>query len=924
MLIRESESKLVSRLFIFELFQGAAIALYFITAISIFVDHLPADELPRVFILSAFLLWLFGFLYSKIEHLLLTKHLVYFVLIFNGLCIALFRLFIHFQDERWFLYLFLGSFNIIYLFNNLEFWGLVALLFDVRQSKRLFAIVSAWDGPSRMIGYAIAAVFTYFSGTGVNRTEDLLWIATFFMILAILLFIPLAKSDEMKNLVPTHLHHYATQSLQNIQASITGNKLIRNAAFVSFFSFCFYLVTNFVLYGYLKKQFHTDKSLAGFFAVFLVISRGLTLVIKPLFINRLLDKLGLRKSLLITPTFLLAFSGFTILMSLGQTTKFVFYLFLIMAIAVDILKSAIQNPVLLATLQPLPAPQRLRGHTLIKGLMDPFAFLATGILLVVILHPGKEINFELLSLILFGISVLWTFFCVSVDSNYIKMLIAAIQKRTLIARDITITDKDSLSFLLNRITNGTGEEAITVLHLVSSQNINHAAFYSAGIRHSSQEVNHLSLELIQSGNCHSLLPELRDMLYHDPGQEILQYLIRTITTLDKSEDVSAYLNHENIAVANAAALALLSHEASEKRILGENYLSSLFESGQPQRQINALGIMGKLKIQKFSGIALHLLSHPDEKIRHHAYIASGMLADSQSLRFLLENYTHHQNDKSILEALQLAGEEALPHIDHFLRTKPYGREKRRRLYVTLEKIGSNSSISLIQNYLQLFPQDSSTLLSLLYQLHFKCDANNEYYRMLLLETLETAADILNRLNFIKKGVPALFLVSKALELELLMIKDRCICLFSFLYDTDKIRKAKDGIDLNTRESIANSFELIDMTVPKEFSVPFILIFENVDFIHKKSGLHKFRHEPVLHVRQIVQSILKDEERKFNDWTKACVLYSFRYEKNHIDEEIIYNYLGSESRMLTELAGIMTDGKNETMPGKEFISPELIK
>lgn len=414
------------------------------------------------------------------------------------------------------------------------------------------------------------------------------------------------------------------------------------------------------------------------------------------------------------------------------------------------------------------------------------------------------------------------------------------------------------------------------------------------------------------------------MLYDHPGQGSLQHLIRTITTLDKSEDVSSYLKHENIAVANAAASALLSSTESEKKILGENYLSALFESGQPQHQISALVMVGKLKIQKFSEAALHLISHADEKIRHHAFIASGKLADGQSLRILLANYSHNHSDNSILEALRLAGEEALAPIDHFLRTHAYTREKRRRLYSTLEKIGSGPSISLLQNYLQLFPQDASILLSLLYQLHFKCAGNNEFYRMFLLETLQSAADILNRLHFIQKEAPSLLLVSRALELELSLIKDKCICLFSFLYDADKIRKAKDGLDLNTRESIANSFELIDMTVPKEFAGPFILIFENIDFIYKKSRLNKFRHEPVLNQRQIMQSILEDEEKRFNDWTKACVLYSFRYEKNQIDEEIIHSYLGAESRMLTELAGMMADRKDRSVPDKGFILPELKK
>ena len=390
---------MISRLFIFEFFQGAAIATYFFAAISLFVHRLPATELSKVFILSSFMLWLFGFIYNRLEHHLLTKQLIYFVLLFNGLVMFTFWLFIDLHEEKWFLYLFLASFNILYLLNNLEFWGLVALLFDVRQSKRLFAIVSSWDGPARMSGFAIAGIFASINHKDdIATTRDLLLIATIFMVVALVLFIPMARSRDMDNIAPADHHHYATQSLQHIQAALSGNQLIRNAALVSFFAFCFYLMTNFVLYAYLKKQMKTDNMLYLFFTVFFVLSRGLTLIIKPLFVNRLLDKIGLRKSLLIAPVTLFVLAGLSIFF--GQSSAgAIFYLYLVMAITADILRTSIQSPVLLATLQPLPTQQRLRGHTIIKGLMDPFAFLATGLLLLAFAGNSNQINLVALSIV---------------------------------------------------------------------------------------------------------------------------------------------------------------------------------------------------------------------------------------------------------------------------------------------------------------------------------------------------------------------------------------------------------------------------------------------------------------------------------------------------------------------------------------------
>ena len=67
--------------------------------------------------------------------------------------------------------------------------------------------------------------------------------------------------------------------------------------------------------GMSKSDFTAIFRLGRFFAVFLIVSRGLTLIIKPLFVNRLLDKLGIRKSLLFSPVLLLILSSVAVFFS---------------------------------------------------------------------------------------------------------------------------------------------------------------------------------------------------------------------------------------------------------------------------------------------------------------------------------------------------------------------------------------------------------------------------------------------------------------------------------------------------------------------------------------------------------------------------------------------------------------------------------
>ena len=766
-------------------------------------------------------------------------------------------------------------------------------MFDVRQSKRLFSIVSAGDVPAKMVGYIIALAFSSLIGT-----ENLLWIAAGLLGIAGLLFMPLYQSKEMKKLVPTKHHHYATQSLQNLQASIKGNELIRNVALVSFFSISFYIVANFILYGYIKQRFSTDTSLAIFFSVFFAISRGLTLLVKLLLTNRLVNRIGLRNALLIAPVLLLLLSAVTSMMPISGAS---FYLFGVMAITADILRSAIQSPVLLATLQPLPAPQRLRSHTIIKGLMDPFAFFASGVLLLMIVTSPVTVNFFLLSALLLFITLLWAVSCLFVDKNYIKMLAAAIRRRTLDGRDISITDKESLDFLLNKIEHGDEREAISVLQLISSQPIDHRKFYLQALKHDSPNVRGLTLQLILNHNYQTLLPELKEMMIQRATAPDLCEFVRVVGLLDQTQDVSSFLDHENSDVVYAAVLALLSHPDGRKKATGEAHLMKLFESGNSKSQQLALKIVRELKAIEYSDYVYKLLEVQPKESRYNTLQTAGILANEKLIDYLLSEFLQSEKDHDILEALRLGADVTTARTKILLDSGNCRLHKRRKLFLLLGKTGTPAAIDLLHECLEKYPQDSALLISLLYQAKYQSNESGKMFKKLIGETLEIAAGNVFKLNFLHRQPANYSLLIRALELELSTLRDNCIYLFSFLYDNEKIRRAKSGFELNTSESIANAVELIERIIPREYATIFTAIFEDTDLQNKSIQLKNFHKHPATSIDYLIKDILVDQPAHFNDWTKSCILYTFKDEKGLLNEQVIQTYIKSEDPIIKEIA-----------------------
>jgi len=327
-------------------------------------------------------------------------------------------------------------------------------------------------------------------------------------------------------------------------------------------------------------------------------------------------------------------------------------------------------------------------------------------------------------------------------------------------------------------------------------------------------------------------------------------------------------------------------------------------------KISGLEIVGEMKIHQFSDDVATLISHENENIRNSAFLVAGKLANENMLAALLAGYGQSDDDKCILKALGFAGEAAIAPVKYFLQTQKMEKNKRHQLYGLIGKIGGDAAANLLQESLQRFPGDEYNLLSILYQPQFPAPKNNNAYINLVKKNIENASKHLVALTTLKAHNHSHHLLIRALELELVSIRDKCLFLFSFLYDRERIRKSKIGFELNTRESNANAFELIDMVVPKEFSVPFILIFEHGDPLHKDPQLMKFFKTAPVTVHALMVNILRDENYTYSDWTKACCIYGFGKRLDLSDVKLVEPYSTSDNPILKETAIALLEETSE--------------
>ena len=895
LLIRENEWELVKRLFAFEFFQGISIAIFFYSSITIFLTYLPTEELAYAFILSAFLLWLAGAVYSRLEHRIDTKELILLVVGINATMILLCRFGLMLNEPTWFYFLMLGAFNVAYLLNNLEFWGSAALLFDVRQSKRLFSIISAGDIPAKLVGYVASAFLAKLLGQ-----DNLLWIAFGSLVVSLYFFRQLAATGALNP--QHHKHHEATNPLANTALQIfRSNTLIRQAAFISFFSYCAFILLNFLFFGYIKEASHSkNESLAIYIGVFLALSRAITLVVKLAVTNRLADRMGVRNSLLITPILVFILCLVALPATMNQSIIVIFYMFTTITISLDVLRAAIQSPVLLAAMQPLPVGERLSGHTIIKGITDPFAFFFVGGILALALAIRPDVDYRVMSILLFILVIAWIISVLRFDRVYISTVQRAIRNRSVQEREISISDRESLDILRKKISSGSPGDAAFAFRLIKDQPKEvQQEFLKAGMNHPSAYVQREAILFMREWNVSSLLPSLKEFVSHATGQDVLVDAVNVLATMDEAFDYNRFLEHPNPdVVMMTLTRALKTNEVAS--VKANNILRAWCESSDPSFRLRAAKVIGSVENHEYRQLLVQLMHDSNSQISSAAISSAGMLKDSILNDQLIKLLSAHPKQSVVIDALHMAGNSAVHAISSFVDTTD-NDDQRKKMILLLGKIGTEEAKAALDHLTDELPASRGTIFKALTNCGFTADPSpKSKYQKFVREYLSSAAHLAFVIQYLEQQKIDKELIH-AFEEELQSLREKLLQLFGFLYDRKSIRKAIAGFDLHTRDSLSNALEIIAVTVSRDAAKTFICLFEPSTYEQKCADLSASHGEPHLSKTIVSDEVLRDQHHQYHSWTKACVMYFMKNDIRRSEKPVVEPFKFSRNPLLQQTA-----------------------
>lgn len=374
--IRPDEGRTVGLFFLHNFLLGIGTILVYVSANVILLETNPERNLPLAYGVAALAMMAASKIYGHYEHHLSLQRLAARVLLSVVVVTGVLGVLITFGHSVAAAVAIMAGYRVIYLLTNLEFWGVSAVVFDVRQGRRLFSVISSGDMPAKALGAVLAIL--------IHHHSDLLWLLLTAFAAYLGALLTLQATGRLHDVeVRAAARAVRTQAMAPELRKWFGDSRLVLTLCLSLTAIA--AVTTGVEYSFfvnVKHKFHDQASVMKYVGSVLVLTYLLASLFKLLFSHALLSKLGIRWMLITLPIVVLAslllFGGLWI----EQVEESVLLLYFCgLYLVLEVLRRAIFDPVFLVLFQPMSAPERLQAHTLVKGFYEPLGMALGGVLL---------------------------------------------------------------------------------------------------------------------------------------------------------------------------------------------------------------------------------------------------------------------------------------------------------------------------------------------------------------------------------------------------------------------------------------------------------------------------------------------------------------------------------------------------------------
>ena len=891
--IRPDEARTVGLFFVHNFLLGIGTILVYVAANAILLENNPETSLPIAYVASAAGMILTGRLYGYYEHHLLLSSLatrVLMVVIAMTVVVGALVVFGHSVAAA---VAIMVGYRVVYLLTNLEFWGVSAVVFDTRQSKRLFGVISSGDMPAKAMG-AILAAFVH-AHTGIL----LLVLVAFGAFLAAFYILRLTVQSHEVHAAHRPARRSVGPSLRREPSRLVGKQFGgSNLIFLMCLSLAaLAAVAIEIEYNFfinVKHRFQDQSDVIKYVSFVLALTYGLAMLVKLLLSGALLDKFGIRRSLLLLPLVaVIGLAGLIGMQRAGAEETVLLVYFCVLYLVFEVVRRSLFDPVFLVLFQPLSPPQRLKGHTLAKGLYEPLGLGLAGLLIWAMqINPALEggVRFVWIGLLAGALYLLRRTY-----QHYMHELNDAIGRRFL-ERDQLAMPTAAKTSMLRQLGSDNPTDVVAALGWLGS----HGSEELSGqlptlLTHPDAMVRRRTLTLLATFD--HVIPHrsLTHVALTDSEPALRQqaaYLLGRRISAEPGE-LAPLLNHTDLSIRQGAIRGVL--ELNPHDSTGRHSLTGLTNDPDPIHQEMALKLIGTLHLTDFAPVVNQRLTSPNSTLSKAAIAAAGQLPDPELTRFLVAHLTDNGIGRAVVSALKTRGGDTIPLMRAALPTT--NRLLTERIAAICGAIRTPESRRLLN---ELANQTDLTIrgAALRGLRRFPNETTDDsLFHVLLADEIA----LTHRLLHGSLTDPDL---ADTLDYELMAVLQRLFDVLTQLHDSETIAGARLGVSHPGRERRANSLELLDNLIPRAVYQTMQVLIDDLPLTEKVRMLDA-ELGPFTELESIRAFILRTGETVFSAWTVSVVLRSLPT----ADALLAYESLSSQSRAFSPL--LMNHSANQS-------------
>lgn len=856
--IRFSESGQVFDLLTVQFFIGLANALVNIVAFTLFIYNFPISALPEVYMILAVLLILINLVYEKLEHALKPHQLLKLIIALSGGIILLLWLGLAGGDKNTFIYFFMIASMLLYMITGYAFWGLVSLLFNVRESRRVFSIVGSGDIPAKLIGYVAVPVLIHFVGI-----YNVLWFAAGAFGIAFYFFDKYTRKPSWEKLKHHHIdHEHKTLGKKDVISFLFGHRLIFAISLLSILSYNVFILIDYTFISQVKARFANMADLASWIAIFFALGRLIAMIFKIIFTSRVIERLGVVNSLFITPATLLVFCF--ILFYSGFNNNMSIYIFGLMAMFTEVLRSTMQEPVFFILFQPLREQLRLKGHIISKGYMYPPSLIIVGFSLWMLHRSGNDITIlQAIEVVIVNLFI-WAGIIFFIGKAYLHTVHASIKKGMFSGSGIHVYDHQTIRILLDKVRSGKPREVIYALDLLEKAGYDKMVpLLEEQLKGNDRDIQKYSLaqldqkESINTGLLKKMLLNKDDELYPVVVNLLCKYDMKFL------DEMADDLSQHDYQVRKCVIIHLFDKREFRHLLKAGTGINELIESENTSDKELAIDIISEMKHLRFDDIILKMLTD-EYSVKRKAIIAACKLNLKPTLPVILGMLKTPADRYIVLKGLLVYGDVLFEHINELqgVNVNEYSSE----LIKTAGQLKGDSSKKYLLAFMHQKELKSAKVIHALWNRDFKVENKEE--KVLLHDLLQKhISEGINKIGDVsvlqESAYRQVMSDSVTHEIKEHLVLSLKIC--SFLYSKKEVNRVIELLELSSAGKIYNAMEMLDLVLPKRISKEVNKLFE---FILEPNNQHIVKAP----VSAFFERVVYREPVIYNDWTQAICVY----------------------------------------------------